>query len=265
MSIINERFRMIDTHAHIYLDDFAEDRDAMMDRLVSAGVERVYLPNIDSRSIPQIRELMSAYPEICRPMMGLHPCSVKDDWKAELAVILEELESGHYVAIGETGLDAYWDKTTLPQQEEALRVQIDWAVGFDLPLILHTRDTMDRTIDLVRDAHRPGLTGIFHCFNGTEAQARRIIDLGFFLGIGGVYTYKNARMEEQLRHIPMEHLVLETDAPYLSPVPHRGKRNEPSYLKDIVTKLAQDRQMSEEEVVRQTSLNARRLFREMSE
>ena len=256
---------MIDTHAHIYLDDFADDREAMMQRLVAAGMERVYLPNIDGKSIAQIRQLVSTYPDICRPMMGLHPCSVKGDWKAELAVILEELETGQYVAIGETGLDAYWDKTTLPQQEEALRIQIDWAVGFALPLILHTRDTMDRTIEVVREAHRPGLTGIFHCFNGTEEQARQIIDLDFYLGIGGVYTFQNARMEEHLRNIPLEHLVLETDAPYLAPVPHRGKRNEPSYLKPIVSKLAADRQISEEEVIRQTSQNARKLFREMSE
>ena len=195
-------------------------------------------------------------------MMGLHPCSVKDNWKDDLALIRQELESGQYVAIGETGLDAYWDKTTLPQQEEALRVQIDWAVEFGLPLILHTRDTMDRTIDLVSQAHRPGLTGIFHCFNGTADQARRVIELGFYLGIGGVYTFRNARMAEHLADISMDHLVLETDAPYLAPAPYRGKRNEPAYLTAIVDKLAMDRGLPADEIIRVTNRNAGIVFQQ---
>ncbi|MCF8236776.1 MAG: TatD family hydrolase [Saprospiraceae bacterium] len=256
---------MIDTHAHIYLDAFDEDRAEMMARLTRAGVEEVYLPNIDLDSIPQIKSLVKDFPHLCRPMMGLHPCSVKADWEEVLALIKNELDSGEYVAVGEIGLDGYWDKTTLPSQEEALRVQIRWAIERGVPIILHTRDTMDRCIDIVSEEFKPGLCGIFHCFNGTTEQARRIIELGFYLGIGGVYTFKKAKMSEHLADIPLEHLVLETDAPYLAPVPFRGKRNEPAYLTSIVEKLALDRNRSIEDITRVTNQNARTVFQQIRE
>ncbi len=256
---------MIDTHAHIYLDAFDEDRQEMMARLRSAGVEEVFLPNIDLDSIPQIKSLMKAFPEVCRPMMGLHPCSVKADWEDVLDSIKTELDLGGYVAVGEIGLDGYWDKSTLPWQEEALRVQIRWAIERKLPIILHTRDTMDRCIDIVTEEFKPGLCGIFHCFNGTAEQALRITQLGFYLGIGGVYTFKKAQMAEHLVDTSLDHLVLETDAPYLAPAPYRGKRNEPAYLTSIVAKLALDRNCSTDEIIRVTSTNARTVFQQIKE
>ncbi len=256
---------MIDTHAHIYLDAFQDDRQEMMDRLSAAGVEEVYLPNIDLDSIPQIHSLVSMYPAICKPMMGLHPCSVRDDWKEVLGKIETELDRGGYVAVGEIGLDGYWDKSTLPWQEEALRTQIRWANDRHLPIILHTRDTMDRCIEIVSEELKAGLTGIFHCFNGTADQARRIVRMGFYLGIGGVYTFKKAEMDKHLADIPLDHLVLETDSPYLAPVPYRGKRNEPAYLASIVSKLSLDRNCSADEIIRITNRNARTVFQQIND
>ncbi|MBK7342974.1 MAG: TatD family hydrolase [Saprospiraceae bacterium] len=256
---------MIDTHAHIYLDDFQADRTDMMRRLTEAGVQHVYLPNIDLDSISKIRHLVSEYPDMCSGMMGLHPCSVKEDWQEVLNVIKAELDSGAYTAVGEIGLDGYWDPGSLPLQEEALRVQIRWAVEARLPIVLHTRDTMDRVIEILTEEWRPGLSGIFHCFNGTTEQARRIIDLGFFLGIGGVYTFKTANMADHLAPITLDHMVLETDSPYLAPVPYRGRRNEPAYLAAIAARLAEDRHISVEEVVLKTTRNARIVFQQNNE
>ncbi len=259
---LSKRYLMIDTHAHIYLDAFKDDRDVMMERLREAGVERVFLPNIDLESILQIQQLVAAYPTMCQGMMGLHPCSVKDDWRQVLETIKTELETGNYVAVGEIGLDGYWDPGSLPIQEDALREQIHWAIDAHLPIILHTRDTMDRVIDIVAEEWKTGLSGIFHCFNGTTQQAERIIELGFFLGIGGVYTFKSANMADHLAPISLDHLVLETDSPYLAPVPFRGKRNEPAYLRSIVDKLAADRKNPVEEIISVTTQNALTVFQQ---
>lgn len=250
----------VDTHAHLYVRQFDADRDEVMTRLMDAGVSHVFLPNIDMESIPAMEALCGAYPDQCRPMMGLHPCHVEPNFLEVLAEMEQLLDQGGYWAVGEIGLDAYWDKTSLPRQEEAFRMQIRWANARSLPIVIHSRETMDDCIRIVQQEAAPGLKGIFHCFTGTAAQARAIVELGFCLGIGGVYTYKNSGLKEALEAIPLEALVLETDAPYLSPAPYRGKRNESAYIPVIAARLADDRGLPMDEIARVTTQNAARVF-----
>jgi len=250
----------VDTHAHLYSRQFEADRDLILDRMVGSGVGKALLPNIDLESIPAMHALCDSRPEVCIPMMGLHPCHVGEDWVEVLRVMDEWLDRRPYAAVGEIGLDAYWDKSTLPRQEEAFRVQIRWANARGLPIVIHSRETMDDCIRIVEEERSAGLGGVFHCFTGTAGQAERIIAMGFFLGIGGVYTYKNSGLAAALSAIPMDWLVLETDAPYLAPLPHRGKRNESAFIPLIATRLAEDRGLGVEEVARMTTANARRLF-----
>jgi TatD DNase family protein len=250
----------VDTHAHLYSRQFEADRDLILDRMVGSGVGKALLPNIDLESIPVMHALCDSRPEVCIPMMGLHPCHVGEDWVEVLQVMDDWLDRRPYAAVGEIGLDAYWDKSTLPRQEEAFRVQIRWANARGLPIVIHSRETMDDCIRIVEEERSAGLGGVFHCFTGTAGQAEQIIAMGFFLGIGGVYTYKNSGLTAALSAIPMEWLVLETDAPYLAPVPHRGKRNESAFIPLIATRLAEDRGLGVEEVARMTTANARRLF-----
>ena len=251
---------MIDTHSHIYLPAFDDDQRAMIDRLKSVGVTRVYLPNIDKDSIAQVRVLVNKYPDIMFPMMGLHPCSVKEDFKEQLDLIEKELDSGEYVAVGEIGLDYYWDTTYVEQQKEAYLTQISWAKERKLPFVVHSRDSLDDTIGLVESLQDGGLKGIYHCFNGTIEQAKRIINLGFYMGIGGVVTFKNAGVDKVVAELPLDFMVLETDAPYLTPVPFRGKRNEPSYLMYIAEKIADLKNVTVDEVISITSENALKIF-----
>ena len=251
---------MIDTHTHLYLDDFKADIQEVISRAKSAGVEKLYLPNIDSSSIEDLLNLEQQFPGECIGMMGLHPCSVKENVADELKLVEDWLKKRPFAAVGEIGLDYYWDKTFVAEQKDAFRQQINWALELNLPIVIHSRDSMQDCIDLVREHQNGKLRGIFHCFGGTLKEAKQIIDLGFLMGIGGVITYKKSGLAEVLASIPIEQLVLETDAPYLTPVPFRGKRNEPSYLKYVVDKMAETMNLSPEEIAIQTTLNAQNLF-----
>ena len=251
---------LIDTHAHIYAADFKADQLETLRRAHEEGVTKILMPNIDHTSVDVMLETEATYPELCMAMMGLHPCSVKKDFQQELYRIEDWLNKRKFIGIGETGIDLYWDKTFLAQQQEALQVQVDWAVQFKLPLILHTRDSFSETYEIISRNQHENLTGIFHCFSGTAEEAKKAIDLNFYLGVGGVATFKNGGLDKILPEIPLERIVLETDCPYLAPVPHRGKRNEPAYLKLIAEKVAQLKNISVEELAEATTANARKLF-----
>ena len=251
---------IIDTHTHLYLDEFNADIDEVLQKAAAEGVEQFYLPNVDSTSIDDLLLLADRYPGKCIPMMGLHPCYVKENVVDELKLVQHWLQKRPFAAVGEIGLDYYWDKTFVPQQKEAFRQQINWALELNLPIVIHSRESMQDCIDLVREHQNGQLRGIFHCFGGSSEEAKQIIDLGFLMGIGGVVTYKKSGLTEVLPQIPLEFLVVETDAPYLSPVPFRGKRNEPSYLKFIVEKMAELMQTTAEKIAAQTTANAQKLF-----
>ena len=251
---------LIDTHAHLYSKQFEEDRDEMLQRAKESGVEKFYLPNVDSQSIAGMLELEAKYPESCFPMMGLHPCSVKENYEEELAVVEKWLFQRPFCAIGEIGIDLYWDKTTLPQQIIAFRRQIGWAQQLDLPIIIHARESTEEILEVLESEKSDELRGIFHCFGGTVDQANRIIDLGFYLGIGGVLTFKKSGLDKTLQEIDLQHLVLETDAPYLAPTPYRGKRNESAYVRLVAEKLAGVKNIPFAEVAAITSDNARKIF-----
>lgn len=253
--------KLIDTHCHLYLDEYRYDIEAIMERADEAGVRKFYFPAIDSREIKNQLALEERYPESCRAMVGLHPCSVKADYQAELEIVSGWLGRRKYAALGEIGLDFYWDRTFVNEQYVSFRLQIEWAFQYDLPIVIHTRNAMQETIDVVREFVPKGISGIFHCFNGTYENAKDIIDAGFYLGIGGVLTYKNSGLTEVIEKIGLEYLVLETDSPYLTPLPFRGKRNESSYLKYIVEKLALIKNVDVEEVATMTSANAEKIFR----
>jgi len=249
-----------DTHAHIYLPEFAETRKEMLERAEKEGVNKILLPAIDSESHASLVNLAKEFPAQCRPMMGLHPCYVKDNFREELKIARDYLEQGGFVAVGEIGLDFYWDKTFTEQQYLAFEEQIRWAMEFDLPIAIHSRNSTDECIEVVRRHQNGKLKGVFHCFSGNADQARQIMDLGFYLGIGGVVTFKNGGLDKVFEEIGLDRVVLETDAPYLAPVPFRGKRNEPSYLKYVVEKLAILKNVTTKEVAEITELNVRDLF-----
>jgi TatD DNase family protein len=249
-----------DTHAHIYLDEFAADRQNMMERAGQKNVKRIYMPNIDHTSIDSMLEMELDYPEQCVPMMGLHPCYIKKDFERELYLVEDWLSRRKFAALGEIGTDLYWDKTFWQQQEEAFRIQVAWAKQYKLPIVIHCRESIDETIRLVEELRDDTLRGVFHCFSGNVDQARRVVGLGFLLGIGGVATYKKGGLDTVLPEIDLRHIVLETDSPYLAPVPHRGKRNEPSYIPLIAERIAGIKQISVEEVQAATMINARDLF-----
>ena len=250
----------IDTHAHLYLDKFNEDIDQIMINARSSGVSKIYLPNIDSSTTKALLELSNAYPNECIPMMGLHPCSVKENYKEELDHVREMLDSQSFVAVGEIGLDYYWDKSFIEIQKEAYIKQIEWAKELGKPIVIHSRDSLDDTIAIAEKMQDGNLTGIFLCFNGTTEQMLRIKEFGFYIGLGGVITFKNAKLDEMIASTPMEMIVLETDAPYLSPVPYRGKRNESSYIPFIAEKVAEIKNMTIQEVAQQTTQNANKIF-----
>ncbi len=254
--------KFIDTHAHIYSKKFDADRDQMILQAKSSGVQKIYMPNIDLESIPRMLELESLYPDTCIPMLGLHPCDVKGDVEEVLAEMQEWLEKRDFAGIGETGLDLYWDKTYFEEQKQSLAVHIKWAIERNRPLILHCRDSMDETIAEIQRQHSSGLSGIFHCFTGNVAQAKSIIELGFFLGIGGVSTYKNGGLDKVLPEVGIDRLVLETDAPYLAPVPFRGKRNTPEYIPLIARRIADILEIPLQEVSEMTNRNAAQIFKE---
>ena len=251
---------LIDTHCHLYSEEFASDIDTVIKNAEDAGVKKFYLPAIDSASMGAMFALEQRFPGKCIAMIGLHPCYVKENFRAELELVGSWLAKRRFPAVGEIGLDFYWDKTFIKEQEEAFRTQIEWALQYDMPIVIHTRNAMQETINIVKEFSKRGLKGIFHCFGGSIESANEIVKAGFYLGIGGVLTYKKAGLPEVLEHISLEHLVLETDAPYLTPVPFRGKRNESSYLKYVVEKLAEVKRTSVEAVATITTANAEKIF-----
>ena len=252
---------LIDSHAHIYSVKFNQDRDEAVARALEAGVEKIYMPNIDHTSIDVMLETEEKHPEQCIAMMGLHPTSVNKDFEQELYLVEEWLGKRKFAAVGECGIDLYWDKTFLPQQQEALKVQVELAKKHQLPIVLHTRDSFDETYAIIAAAQDGSLKGIFHCFSGTVEQATKVKELGFLMGIGGVATFKNGGLDTVLPHVSLDDLVLETDCPYLAPVPHRGKRNEPVYLPLVASRVAELLQKPVEEVAAATTRNALNLFK----
>ena len=251
---------LIDTHTHLYLSDFKEDIESIIKRAEDAGINKFYLPAINRSTHHEMIALEEKYPAKCFAMMGLHPCSVKENYKEELSIIEDWLSRRKFAAIGEIGLDFYWDKTFSDQQYEAFTHQINLALQYDLPIVIHTRNAMQETINVVKEFAPKGLKGIFHCFSGSYESAKEIIKAGFYLGIGGVVTYKNAGLAEVLEKIELDHLVLETDSPYLTPVPFRGKRNESSYIKYVVARLAEIKNTTADEIAAITTANANKIF-----
>ena len=251
---------LIDTHCHLYGEEFTADIEAVIERAQRQGVNRFYLPAIDSEAIPSMMALEEKFSGVCIPMMGLHPCYVKENFRDELVIVGDWLAKRPFVAIGEIGLDFYWDKTFVEQQYEAFHLQMQWALDMALPIVIHTRNAMPETIETVKPYADKGLRGIFHCFSGNAEEAKQVTGMGFHLGIGGVITYKNSGLADALADIGPEWLVLETDAPYLTPVPFRGKRNESSYLQYILTKLAEIKNLPEAELAAITTDNAQKIF-----
>ena len=255
---------MIDTHAHIYDDRYDDDRHDVITRAIDCGVERMLIPNIDVQTIQPMLDICRRYPGHCFPMLGFHPTSVDNDFERQLDIVASYLDQSNIVAIGETGLDFYWDKQYTDQQIEAFRIQIGWAKKYGLPLVIHCRKSYNEIVALLKKEQDGSLTGVFHCFPGNIRQAEEVTRLGFMLGIGGVVTYRNSEMSQVVQHIGMEHILTETDAPYLPPTPFRGKRNESAYIEYIVQKIAELKSMPVNEVAEQTTANAERVFTRMN-
>ena len=252
--------QFIDTHAHLYSEELLLELNHLMENAVRAGVDKIFMPAIDSHSLKKMLSVEQTFPHHCFAMIGLHPCYVKENVQAELDMVADMLSKRKFPAIGEIGLDFYWDKTFISQQHLAFNTQMQWALDFNLPIVIHTRNAMGETIEAVKPFAKKGLQGIFHCFSGSKESAEQITAMGFYLGLGGVLTYKNAGVAEAIKHIPMEWLVLETDAPYLSPVPFRSKRNEPAYIIEVAKKLAEIKDIPLHEVAEITSRNAEKVL-----
>lgn len=252
---------MIDTHAHIYASEFDADRDDVVQRALAQGIDKILLPNIDLESIEPMLKTEAAYPEMCRSMMGLHPCYVDGNVKQTLDVVHSWFDKHNFIAVGEIGIDLYWDKTYKAEQEMAFITQLNWAKEMKLPVVIHTRDSIEETLALLRQEQDGSLSGVFHCFGGSVEEAKAINDLGFHLGLGGVSTFKNGGMDKVIPHLDMNYVILETDCPYLAPVPHRGKRNEPAYTSLVAQRVADLREVSLAEVDSLTTANALQLFK----
>lgn len=251
---------MIDTHAHIYASEFDADRDDVVKRALDQGIDKILLPNIDLESIEPMLATEAKYPQICRSMMGLHPCYVDGNVKQTLDIIHAWFEKHRFIAVGEIGIDLYWDKTFKAEQEMAFITQLNWAKEMKLPVVIHTRDSIEETLTLLAQEQDGSLSGVFHCFGGSVEEAKAINDLGFHLGLGGVSTFKNGGMDKVIPHLDMNYVILETDCPYLAPVPHRGKRNEPAYTSLVAQRIAELRDISIEQVDSLTTQNATKLF-----
>jgi TatD DNase family protein len=252
--------KLIDTHCHLYLDELHNEINNVVERAESIGVQKFYFPAIDSTTHQKMLDTCKAFAGLCFPMMGLHPCSVKADFKNELKIAERFLNDEKFIAVGEIGLDFYHDKTFVKEQYEAFEMQMQWALQRGLPIVIHTRNAMRETIDFIKPFVSKGLKGVFHCFSGTETDAIEITELGFYLGIGGVVTYKKAGVAEAIQNISLDKIILETDAPYLTPVPFRGKPNESSFIKYVAEKLALIKNISADEVAAITSANAEKIF-----
>ncbi len=253
----------IDTHTHLYVDAFKEDRKEVVQRAIDNGIELMLLPNIDVATIDDMHMLTKQFPNNCRSMMGLHPGNVKEDWEAQLNTMKDLLfKSDQYIAVGEIGMDLYWDKTFIEAQKKAFAIQVEWAKELNLPIVIHARDAFQEIYEILDDLNDANLRGVFHCFTGSNEDVHRILDFGgFMFGIGGVLTYKNAKIDEVVKTIPLEHIILETDSPYLPPVPFRGKRNESSYLLHVAEKLADVYDLKMNVIERTTTENAIKLFK----
>ena len=253
---------MIDTHTHLYAEEFDEDRKEMIQRALDKGISKFFLPAIDSEFHEKMLELEANYPNQIYAMIGLHPTYVKTEtWEKELQIIREYLEKRKFCAIGEIGIDLYWDQSTLEIQIKAFEKQIDWAIEMDLPIVIHTRESFDEVFEILERKKHSKLRGIFHCFSGNLEQGKRAINLNFLLGIGGVVTFKNGKIDQFLHEIPLQKIVLETDSPYLAPVPYRGKRNESSYLDLVVGKLVNIYEKDFSEISKITDENALKIFK----
>ena len=251
----------IDTHAHIYEEEFNTDRAELLEKSVEIGIHKIYMPNIDNTSIDKMMEVENKYPTQCIAMMGLHPCHVKKDFEKELYIVEDWLSKRPFSAMGEIGIDLYHDTTFKVQQEEALKIQVAMAEKHRLPIIIHCRNSFRETMDLIKSIKSEKLKGIFHCFSGTKEDADEVISIGFKIGIGGVVTFKNSGLDKIIPELNLNDIVLETDSPYLAPVPHRGKRNEPTYIPIIAKKIAALKKVSVDEVGEITSKNALQLFK----
>jgi TatD DNase family protein len=254
---------LTDTHTHLYLEEFDKDREKVIHNAISEGIKYMLLPNIDSTSIDGLLNLCDQYPDNCFPLMGLHPTSVKENYKDELEIVDHWLQKRTFYAIGEIGIDLYWDKTFRKEQEIAFAEQIELAKKHQLPIVIHMRNSFDEIYDILQDHISAELTGVFHCFTDSKEQAIKIIDMNFMLGIGGVLTFENSGLDEVVKNIKLKHIILETDSPFLAPVPYRGKRNESAYIRLIAKKIAEIKNISVEEVARITTHNANQLFKFM--
>ncbi len=254
--------KIIDTHAHLYLKDFEEDLDDVVSKAKAIGVEKVLLPNIDEASISDLKQTVAKFPSFFIPMMGLHPTSVSEDWEQQLDVIYNELTNSAYIAIGEIGIDLYWDKSSQQRQTLAFERQLEWSIQKKLPVAIHSRDAIPEVIQSIKNVGEENLFGVFHSFGGSLEELESILALkNFHIGINGVVTYKKSGLAETLQKCSLEKIILETDSPYLSPVPYRGKRNQPAYLSEILKKLSEIYNKTEEEIAGITSGNARHLFK----
>jgi len=249
-----------DSHTHLYLDAFNDDRNSMIQRVIEAGVTRMFLPNIDSNTVEAMFRLADQFPSHCFPMMALHPTSVKEDYRDQLAIIEQHLGDERVIAIGESGIDLYWDTTFIKQQEEVFRAQINWAKERKLPLVIHARNSFQEIFSIMDDEGGDGLKGVFHSFTGTREELKKALSFNFMIGINGIVTFKNSGLGEVVQEIPLERLLLETDSPFLSPVPYRGRRNESSYLVEIAARVSEIYNLTKEEIGQVTAKNAQRLF-----
>ncbi len=251
---------LTDTHTHLYSEEFNADRDVLIKSAIGKGISRFFLPNIDNSSIEAMLELEKNYPDNCFPMMGLHPCSVNESWEAELAKVEHWLENRKFAAIGEMGIDLFWDKTFVEEQKKVFLRQVELANVYKLPIVIHSRDSFEMIYELLVEHPKQEPHGIFHCFTGTEDQAERAIRMGFYLGIGGVVSFKNSGLDKVVERISLDHIVLETDAPYLAPTPYRGKRNLPEYLALVAEKVAAIKNCSIGEIAQITTANSKKIF-----
>jgi len=242
------------------LPEFGEDRNSMLSRAENEGIRLILMPAIDNETHLSMLEIEAQYPGKCLSMMGLHPCSVKEGYEQELKIVKEYFEKRRFVAVGETGLDFYWDRTFTKEQYVSFQIQIELAKQYDIPVVIHSRNSIDECIKVIKENQQGNLKGVFHCFSGNEKQAKEIIDLGFYLGIGGVVTFKNSGLDKVMADFELKNVLLETDAPYLAPVPFRGKRNECSYLKYVIDKLAEIKDVEKDEIANITTKNAKELF-----
>ena len=251
---------LIDTHAHIYSNEFDDDRTGVLHRAKDAGVQQILMPAIDASTHPAMLQLEKDCPGFCISMMGLHPCSVKENYKEELHIAEDYLSKRKFIAIGEIGLDFYWDLSFKDQQYDAFHQQVEWAIQYGIPIAIHSRNATEECIEIVKQHQNGKLSGVFHCFSGTLEQAEQITGLGFYLGIGGVLTFKNAGLDKVVKEVELKHIILETDAPYLAPVPFRGKRNEPGYISHSAQKLADIKETGIDDIAKITTANAEKLF-----